>query len=158
LIRIPERTEKKPFRDNIVSTLRALDLFGFVLFAPTAIMLLLALQWGGTKFAWGSATIIGLFCGAAGNCALFVFWEYKKGDDAMIPYSMVKIRIVWCSCLLMLFFFGNMIITPYYLAIYFQSVKGVKPTLSGVYLLPTILSQMAMAMTSGILGSSAFIS
>jgi len=118
-------------------------------------MLLLALQWGGTKFDWGSATIIGLLCGAAANFALFVYWEYKKGDDAMIPYSMVKIRIVWCSCLLMLFFFGIMIITPYYLAIYFQAVRGVKPTLSGVYLLPTILSQMVMAMTSGVLGLSA---
>jgi len=115
-------------------------------------MLLFALQWGGIKYAWGSATIIGLFCGSAGNFAVFLAWEYKKGDDAMIPFSMIKIRIVWCSCFIMLFFFGTQIITSYYLALYFQAVRGVTPTLSGVYLLPTILSQMLLAIISGVLG------
>lgn len=115
-------------------------------------MLLFALQWGGTKYAWGSATIIGLFCGSGGLFAVFVAWEYKKGDDAMIPFSMMKIRIVWCSCLIMLFFFGTQIVTSYYLALYFQAVRGVTPTLSGVYLLPTILSQMLLAVIAGVLG------
>jgi len=69
----------------------------------------------------------------------------------MIPFSMMKIRIVWCSCLIMLFFFGVQIVTAYYLAIYFQAVRGVTPTLSGVYLLPTILSQMLFAVISGVL-------
>jgi len=152
-IQIPDRrTDKIAFKDNILLTLKSLDLFGFVLFAPAAIMLLLALQWGGTQYSWGSATIIGLFCGAGGNFLIFLAWEYKRGDEAMIPYSMVKMRIVWCSCLLIFFFFGAQILTSYYLALYFQSVKGVSPTLSGVYLLPTILSQMLMAIISGVMG------
>ncbi|TVY83625.1 Efflux pump mlcE [Lachnellula suecica] len=150
-IQIPSRIEKRPLKDNLKSTLVALDLPGFFLFAPTAIMLLLALQWGGNKYAWGSATIIGLFCGSGGNFLIFLAWEYKKGDDAMIPFSMVKIRIVWASCILILFFFGAQLTVAYYMAIYFQAVRGVSPTLSGVYLLPTILSQMAAAVTSGIL-------
>ncbi|TVY51983.1 Efflux pump mlcE [Lachnellula cervina] len=150
-INIPSRIEKIPFRNNVKATLVSLDLPGFFLFAPTAIMLLFALQWGGTKYAWGSATIIGLFCGSGGLFAVFVAWEYKKGDDAMIPFSMMKIRIVWCSCLIMLFFFGTQIVTSYYLALYFQAVRGVTPTLSGVYLLPTILSQMLLAVIAGVL-------
>lgn len=40
----------------------------------------------------------------------------------------------------------------YYLPIYFQGVKGATPTLSGVYLLPTLLSQLLSAIGSGVLG------
>src|SRR5947209_4860648 len=32
---------------------------------------------------------------------------------------------------------------------YFQAVKGVSPTISGVYLLPTILSQLLCAISAG---------
>ena len=116
-------------------------------------MFLLALEWGGTKYAWHSATVIGLFCGSGGNLAIFLAWEYKRGDTAMIPLGMVKQRIIWTSCVVMFFFGGALLISSYYLAIYFQAVRGVTPLLSGVYLLPSILSQMVMAVLSGFLGS-----
>jgi nitrate/nitrite transporter NarK len=128
-----------------------LDLLGFLLFVPWAIMLLLALQWGGTEHAWNSATIIGLFCGAGAMLVVFAAWEYHAGDNAMIPYSMVKIRVVWCSCLVITFFFGMQLTTSYYLPIYFQAVKGVSPSLSGVYVLPSILVMMLGAIIGGIL-------
>ena len=70
----------------------------------------------------------------------------------MIPLSMLRRRVVWSSCFTMLFTFANMLTTTYYLAIYFQAVKGDSPTMSGVSTLPTILSQMMMAVTSGVLG------
>jgi hypothetical protein len=38
------------------------------------------------------------------------------------------------------------------LPIYFQAVKGVAPSPSGVFILPGILSQMLMAVVSGVLG------
>jgi nitrate/nitrite transporter NarK len=117
-------------------------------------MLLLALEWGGSKYPWKSATIIGLLCGAGGMLPIFILWEHRAGEEAMIPLSMVRRRVVWCSCLVIGFFFGSLIIFSYYMPIYFQSVKGVSPSLSGVYLLPAILSQMVMAVVSGILGKS----
>jgi hypothetical protein len=119
------------------------------------IMFLLALEWGGTTYPWGSAKIIGLFCGSAGVCAIFIAWEYRRGDTAMIPLSMVRRQIVYSSMLNMFFFCGAMLMTSYYLAIYFQAVKGVKPMLSGVYLLPSIISQMVFAVISGVLGMPA---
>jgi hypothetical protein len=116
-------------------------------------MLLLALQWGGTKYAWTGATILGLFCGSAAMCVVFAFWEYRRGDTAMVPWSMIKQRIVWASCFLMLFLFGSQLIISYYLAIYFQAVKGVSPTASGVNFLPSVISQMIFAVISGVLGT-----
>jgi hypothetical protein len=117
-------------------------------------MFLMALEWGGTKYPWNSAIVIGLLCGAAGTFISFVVWEYRLGDEAMIPYSMLQRREVWSSCLVTGFFFGNLLTFSYYLPIYFQAVKGVNPAPSGLCILPGIASQILMAVISGVLGES----
>lgn len=132
-----------------------LDLIGFALFAPATIQLLLALDYGGNTFAWNSATVIGLFCGAGGTFAVFLIWEYFKGDEAMLPLSFLRQRRVWSSCLFALFFFATLQIVVYYLPMYFQAIKGASPMISGVDLLPNILSQLIGTLLSGVLGQSA---
>ncbi|PWY83324.1 MFS general substrate transporter [Aspergillus heteromorphus CBS 117.55] len=150
--RIPEQQVKPPLRSIEWATFyKGFDLFGFVLFAPAAIQLLLALEWGGNKFAWSSATIIGLFCGSAGTFLVFGLWERRMGDVAMIPGHLVTRRIIWCSCLVMATMFGQTMVLAYYLPIYFQAVRGKSALMSGVDLLPNILCQLVMAVTSGIL-------
>jgi hypothetical protein len=144
----PEKTGDKKFNFGVF--IRSLDLAGFALFAPAIIQLLLALQWGGTKYAWSSPTVIGLFCGGAATALIFLTWEYFKGDDAMIPLSMVRNRIFSSSCMTVFFTFASMLIVNYYLPIYFQAVRGATPTMSGVDLLPSIISQMIFAIVSGI--------
>jgi hypothetical protein len=151
-VRIPQRIAVRATKSTWQQVFIELDIIGFCLFTPTIVMLLLALQWGGTDYPWSSATVIGLFCGAAAMFPIFAAWEYRRGDTAMIPWSMIKQRIVWCSCVLMLFFFGGQLIISYYLAIYFQAVKGLSPTSSGVDFLPSVLSQMVLAIVSGVLG------
>ncbi|KAK6007776.1 hypothetical protein QM012_004590 [Aureobasidium pullulans] len=145
----PEKIEDKKF--NMGAFLRGLDLIGFALFAPAIIQLLLALQWGGTTYPWNSSTVIGLFCGGAATALVFSIWEYFKGDDAMIPFSMVRRRIFWSSCLTVFFTFASMLIVNFFLPEYFQAVRGASPTMSGVDLLPSIISQMIFAIVSGIL-------
>jgi hypothetical protein len=152
LINIPERFDKSNVKHNFKSTLSELDLFGFCLFAPFTIMLLLALEWGGIKYPWNSSTIIGLFCGSGATLVVFLTWEHYVGDKAMIPFSMVRKKIVWSSCLVIACFFGSLLTITYYLPIYFQTIKGVSPSQSGVDVLPGIFGQIVMALTSGILG------
>ncbi len=154
IINIPDRVNRSASRPPLKKILGQLDLLGFVLFAPFAVMLLLALQWGGIKYAWSSATIIGLFCGSAGMLVVFGAWEYRVGDGAMIPFYMIRQRIIWSSCITMGCFFGSLLSITFYLPIYFQAVKGATPGMSGVYLLPSILSMMIMAVSSGILGKN----
>ena len=152
LIRIPDVKIKADAKSTILQTLEKLDIVGFTMFAPAAIQFLLALEWGGTRFPWRSATIIGLFCGAAATFCVFLAWEYRRGDSAMIPFSMVRRRIVWCSCMVVFLFMGSMIITSYYMPIYFQAIRNATPTMSGVYILPAILSQILFSTVSGVLG------
>ncbi|RFU29963.1 hypothetical protein B7463_g6351, partial [Scytalidium lignicola] len=151
LLHIPDHAAKYSVKGSRVEILKSLDLVGFSLFAPAAVQLLLAVQWGHVTYPWNSAHIIGLFCGAGGVFLIFLTWEYYQGDTAMIPLSMISKRIVWSSCMTMGFYFASMMTFSYYLPIYFQAVKGAQPTLSGVYMLPGIISQMAFAVISGIL-------
>lgn len=151
-ITVPEQSPK-PKAILVLRTLpKRLDLVGFALFAPAAIQLLLALQYGGNQFAWNSATVIGLFCGAGVTCIVFLIWEYYRGDDAMIPFSMMRQRTVWSSMLVYGFLTVGVFCMAWYLPIYFQGVRGVSPTISGVRMLPNILAQTFCAVAGGFLG------
>ena len=154
LIRIPTIRIKADARSSMLEILEKLDIVGFAIFAPAAIQFLLALEWGGSRFVWKSATIIGLFCGAAGTFCVFLAWESRRGDSAMIPFSIVRRTVVWCSCMVTFMFMGSMIITSYYMPIYFQAVRDATPTMSGVYILPAILGQILFATVSGLFGTS----
>jgi hypothetical protein len=155
LCKIPDHAQKREISIwQVIKT--KLDLVGFALFAPAAIQFFLALDYGGHQFAWNSATIIGLFCGAGATFIIFLVWEYFKGDNAMVPFSMFKHRAVWSSCIVMFFFFGMVQLAAFYLPIYFQSIKDATPMLSGVYMLPSIVSQLFTAVSSGILSKPAF--
>jgi hypothetical protein len=153
LVPIPDRRPKSEIKKGLPAILQSFDLPGFTLFAGAATQFLLAIEWGGEMYKWGSSTVIGLFCGSAVTLFVFGFWEHRRGDTAMFPLSMLKQRIVWSSCVTYFFINANMLVTSYYMAIYFQAVRGVSPTVSGVHLLPSVLSQMFLAMFSGVQGS-----
>ncbi|KAF4446348.1 putative aflatoxin efflux pump AFLT [Fusarium austroafricanum] len=128
-----------------------LDFTGFVLFCPSIVMLLLALQWGGIEYPWNSATVIGLFCGGGVLFLIFIYWEHRVGAEAMIPLPIVRTRQVWTSCLTQMFLFATVLVASYYWPVYFQSAKDASPFTSGVNLLPSILSVIFAAVLSGAL-------
>ncbi|KAJ5969659.1 hypothetical protein N7501_005907 [Penicillium viridicatum] len=145
---------KPPTHDSIkprsvLRRLQNLDLLGAVLFAPAIIMIFLALQWGGTEYAWKSATIIGLFIGGAGLGVVFALWQIRKGDDAMIPPRLISERTMFFSCFSEFFAMGAVYISIYYLPEWFQVIKGASPTKSGLMYLPLALSDVLSATLTG---------
>ena len=150
---IPDETLKPPFSLALLrSILPHLDLLGCALFAPATAMFLLALQWGSDEYGWSSPVVIGLFAGAGVAVILFALWEWRVGDKALIPFDLVKRRIVWTSTVQNSFLFVTNLVGANYVPIYFQAVKGVGPSLSGVYTLPAILTQLVSVVASGALG------
>lgn len=115
-------------------------------------MALLALHYGGNDYPWNSSVVIGLFCGAGATAILFVLWERRMGDRAMIPPSMVSQRIVYTSAINGSALVAAILVAAQYLPIYFQGVLGYGPAMSGVNTLPGILSQLLMVILSGVLG------
>ncbi|KKK20311.1 hypothetical protein ARAM_002431 [Aspergillus rambellii] len=151
VVPIPDYRIAGDRKQTVIQRLGRLDFIGFLLFTPATIMLIFALQWGGSKFAWGSATIIGLFCGSFGNLLVFLLWEHRLGDEAMIPLSLIRRRIIWSSCLNMACFVGCAFTTTYYFPIYFQAVRDASPTQSGVDMLPQIITNMILTIVTGAL-------
>jgi hypothetical protein len=117
-------------------------------------MFLLALQWGSDKYGWSSPTVIGLFAGSGATLILFSLWEWRVGENALIPFHLVKKRIVWASTIQNSFLFVTNFVGSNFVPIYFQAVKGVGPTMSGVYTLPSILTQLLSLIMAGALGKS----
>ncbi|KAL3440264.1 major facilitator superfamily domain-containing protein [Aspergillus insuetus] len=151
LVPIPEGRTTSQKSQSLRNPLAHLDIPGFTLFAGSVIMLLFALNWGGTSYSWNSSVIIGLLVGSGAAFIVFVAWEYRVGEEAMIPLSLVRRQIIWASCVNYTFLFGSMMCATYYLPIYFQAVRGASPTMSGVDLLPTIVPTMIFAATCGAL-------
>ncbi|KAF3067388.1 putative HC-toxin efflux carrier TOXA [Daldinia childiae] len=148
-IHIPDHIAKPKMQDVFKNAFLDFDLLGLVLFAPSVIMLLLALQYGGNQYRWDSSQVIGLFCGSGANFIVWLIWDWYQGVNAMVPLSMMRKRVMLASCVSGLFLSGTMFITAYYLPIYFQTVRAATPFTSGVHVLPNILSQMIFGILAG---------
>lgn len=151
-VHIPEHSVKPRAIDVLRNLHNELDLFGFALLTPATVMLLLALESGGITRAWRDSEVIGLFCGSGACFVLWIIWNYYRGDEALIPFSILKRQAMW-SCSILQWANMSVIFTAsYYLPLYFQAIKGTTPSMSGVYVMPSIGSQLVFAVLSGVLG------
>lgn len=151
---VPDPESKPPVRQVLGTAIKSLDLPGFMLISPAAVMFLLGLQYGGNQYAWDSSVVLGLLVAAGVTFALFLAWEYRQGDEAMVPFAMLKHRIIWSAAGNMFFVLGSILVADFYLAIYFQAVHDDSPLMSGVHMLPTTLGMVIFTMTSGMMSMS----
>ncbi|KND87341.1 putative HC-toxin efflux carrier TOXA [Tolypocladium ophioglossoides CBS 100239] len=146
---VPEPKRKPPVRQVLGTAIRSLDLIGFALICPAAIMFFLGLQFGGNQYPWNSSVVIGLLIGAAATFTVFLVWESHQGDGAMVPFAMLKHRVIWSAAMTLFFSLSSILMADYYLAIFFQAVRDDSPLMSGVHMLPTTLGLVAFTMVSG---------
>lgn len=120
-----------------------------MLISPAAVMFLLGMQYGGTLHPWDSPVVVGLLVGGLVTFGLFVAWEYRQGDMAMIPMSMLKQKIIWSAAATMIFLLGTVLTAEYYLSMYFQTVLGNTPLMSGVHILPSTVGLLTFTIVAG---------
>jgi len=72
------------------------DPYGTAVFIPAIISLLLALQWGGTKYPWSDAKIIALFVVFGVLISAFIAIQFWKQDSGTIPPRIMKKRSMVC--------------------------------------------------------------
>ncbi len=103
--------------------IRKFDLEGNALFLPCIICLLLALQWGGSKYPWNSGRIIALLV-ISGLLALgFIAVQWWKQEEATVPPRVFLNRNVW-GCAL----FGAMLGAAFFVLVYY--LREFLPTLT----------------------------
>ena len=113
------------------------------------VCLLLAVQWGGTNYAWDNARIIALLVLFA---VLFIIWsiiETKTPDTATVPPRIACQRSVAFAFLFTFCIGGTLITLVYFLPIWFQAIKGVTPLKSGYMTTPLVIPQVIGAVAAG---------
>ncbi|TVY37498.1 Rubrofusarin-specific efflux pump [Lachnellula occidentalis] len=135
--------------DTIKQQIVKLDPLGSLVFLPAIICLLLALQWGGTTYAWANARIIVLLILAGILLITFVFIQFKSGDNATVPIRVINQRSILAGVYISVMLQGSMIVLIYYLPIWFQAIKGDSAVQSGIHTLPLVLSLVVASILSG---------
>ncbi|KAH8664706.1 azole resistance protein [Xylariales sp. PMI_506] len=125
--------------------IKRLDPVGIVLFAPSMVCLILALQWGGATYAWSAPRIIGLLVAFAVLLVVFIIWEAMTPQTAMVPARVVINRSISGGMLFMLLISGSMMSLIYYLSIWFQAAKGDSAMMAGVSTIPLVLSMVIVS-------------
>ncbi|KAK2762622.1 hypothetical protein FQN54_000795 [Arachnomyces sp. PD_36] len=148
---IPERKVKNPPLQILGTTIKSLDIPGFMLICPAAVMFLLGLQFGGNQYDWDSSVVIGLLVGSAVTFCVFLHWEHRQGGDAMVPFAMLKHRVIWSAAMTMFFSLSSVLVADFYIAIYFQAILNDTPLMSGVHMLPITIGLVLFTFISGFL-------
>ncbi len=125
------------------------DLVGTLIFIPTIICLLLALQWGGVKYAWGEWRIVLLLTLFSVLLAAWMASQYLQGGKATVPLSMMKQRSLAGGVLFVFCYFAAFFVNTYYVPIWFQAVRTVSAYTSGVNMLAASAAMSVAVISSG---------
>lgn len=125
---------------TLVEQLAKLDPLGTLCFIPSIVCLVLALQWGGTSYAWSDARVIACLVIFAVFIIAFIVIQIWTGDKATVPPRIIKNRNIASGAWLMICGGGSLYVLSYYLPLWFQAVKGVDAAESGIRILPTVIA------------------
>lgn len=124
------------------------DWVGSLLLVVGLLPMLLAFTWAGTRYAWGSAEVVGLFIVSAVALAAFG-WAETRAREPIIPTRFFRVPIFATtnaiSLLMTIGMFGVMLFLP----IYVQGVLGLSAQNSGAVMTPMMLSFIAGSLISG---------
>ncbi|KAJ5903822.1 hypothetical protein N7504_006205 [Penicillium tannophilum] len=135
---------------TIKQKITQLDPLGNLFLIPCVICLLLALEWGGSTYAWANWRIIFLFIMFGVLAAVFVFVEIKLGEKALVPPRIFTQRSVLAGVFWTMSTSACMMVMLYYIPIWFQAIKNVDAEKSGIMNLPLVLSMVIAVIFSGI--------
>lgn len=127
-----------------------LDPFGTLAFLPSIVCLILALQWGGTTYAWNNGRIIALFVLFGVLMVAFVLVQKWKGETASVPPRLAKMRSIGAGFWFSLCLGGSMMLFVYYLPIWFQAIKNASAVKSGIMNIPVVLALVIGSIIAGI--------
>ncbi|MFT9785766.1 MFS transporter [Streptomyces rhizosphaericola] len=125
-----------------------LDVLGAVLLAAASTCLVLVTSWGGTEYAWGSRTILGLTAGAVVTTLLFVAVEHRAAEP-IIPLRLFRDSIFNVTGLIGAVIGIALFGAASYLPTYLQMVDGASATESGLLMLPMMLGIVGGSIVSG---------
>ncbi len=125
-----------------------IDYLGVAFVTVGAGCLTLAVSWGGTEYAWGSPTIVGLFVVSVLTLALFV-WAEARATDPILPLRLFRSSVFTISVVLAFIVGFAMLGAMTFLPTYLQYVDGVSATESGLQTLPLVVGLLTTSIAAG---------
>ncbi|CAM1511655.1 Fc.00g091680.m01.CDS01 [Cosmosporella sp. VM-42] len=127
------------------------DIIGTLLLMPWVVCMLLALQWGGTKYPWNNWRIILLLVLFGGLLLIWVYVQIREGDKATVPPRIISNRSMFCGVWFMFCTFSNFFIIVYYIPIWFQTVRNASAYQSGINFLTTSAALSITVICAGLI-------
>lgn len=129
------------------------DPISLVTLLPSIISLLLALQLGGSTFPYSSPRIIVLFVLFGLFGIAFIVNQFRLGDKGTVPPRILNNRNIIGAAIYSVCFGGSYYTVLYFIPIWFQAIKGVSATQSGIDTFAMLLGNSVMTILSGFLVS-----
>ena len=127
-----------------------IDMIGAVLLANMMVPLLLALVWGGNRYAWDSIELLSLF-GVAGVMLVLFMLAELSASDPMLPPHLFKNRTFTVAAIATMMtgagMFGAITMVPLFL----QGVRGIAATNSGSLTVPMSIGIVVSSAAAGLL-------
>ena len=125
-----------------------IDYLGTAVLSLAVTSLILLTSLGGTTYPWRSAPIYILGVAGVLLIGVFVLVE-RRAAEPILPLHLFKLRTFSVTSLVGFIVGFAMFGAITYLPAFFQVVRGISPTLSGVYLLPLMAGLLVVSIGSG---------
>jgi DNA-binding MarR family transcriptional regulator len=126
----------------------AIDYLGTALLAGGLAGIVLATSLGGTSYAWGSTTVVGLAVGGVVLLVAFALVE-RRASEPVLPPRLFRNRVFAVTSLVGLIIGFALFGAITYLPLFLQVVKGATPTGSGLQLVPLMGGLLVTSIASG---------
>ena len=125
-----------------------IDYLGFAVLSLAATSFILLTSLGGTTYAWDSAPIWILGAFGVALVGVFIYVE-RKAIEPVLPLHLFRLRAFWVTSVVGFIVGFAMFGAITYLPAFFQVVRGISPTLSGLQLLPLMAGLLLVSIGSG---------
>ena len=125
-----------------------IDYLGAVLIVAACVPLLLALTFGGQKYAWSSPIVLGLF-GMFLVCTMLFIWVEKRVKDPIIHMELFANKVFTWANLAGFFSSMSFLSVVAFLPLFMQLGQGVRATTSGLSTLPLMVGLILAATIAG---------
>ena len=151
LLRLPSFVPQPDL--SVSARLSGFDALGTILQAVLLVCGIVAINFGGTLYAWSSGRIIALFVIFGALIPVFIvqqkFVVLTTLSNRLFPLQFLRMKEPMLLAVLMAAKNAATFVLMYYLPLYFQFVKGIGSLKSGVMLLPLIIPITGTIMING---------
>ncbi len=125
-----------------------LDVLGALLITVASVTMMLALNWGGSRYAWTSVQEVSLFIGS------FILWilfglRLLTAEEPLVPLMVLRNQVVRTGTISSCFGMGTLIGLTVFLPLFFEVVSGLTAGELGLALIPLTVGVVFGATLAG---------